>query len=57
MNFVAGKQRGKADHRHLWPEMFWIIRDLKLTWVLGENVTGIIKLALDDMLSDLESEG
>jgi len=54
---VAGKQRGKEDDRHLWPEMARIIQDIRPTWVLGENVTGIIKLALDDVLSDLESIG
>lgn len=54
---VAGKQRGKEDDRHLWPEMFRIIQELRPTWVVGENVTGLIRLALDDVLADLESEG
>ncbi|MBH8606011.1 DNA cytosine methyltransferase [Thermoactinomyces sp. CICC 10521] len=54
---VAGKQRGKEDDRHLWPEMFRIIKELRPAWVVGENVTGLIKLALDDVIADLESEG
>jgi len=54
---IAGKRRGKADDRYLWPEMFRVIRLLRPHWVLAENVTGIIRMALNDVLSDLESEG
>ena len=54
---VAGKQRGKDDDRYLWPEFIRVIRELRPTWVIGENVPGIINLALDTVLSDLEAEG
>lgn len=54
---IAGKQRGKEDDRYLWPEMARVIEELRPTWVVGENVAGIIKLALDDVLSDLEGKG
>lgn len=54
---VAGKQRGKEDDRYLWPEMVRVIKELRPTWVVGENVAGIINLALDDVLSNLEAEG
>jgi DNA (cytosine-5)-methyltransferase 1 len=54
---VAGKRLGAADDRHLWPEMARVIAEVRPRWVLGENVAGLIPLALDDCLSDLESLG
>ena len=54
---VAGKQRSKADDRYLWPETIAVIKAVKPSWVLLENVTGIINLALDTVLSDLEGAG
>ena len=54
---VAGKQRGKEDDRYLWPEMVRVIQELRPTWIVGENVAGIVKLALADILSELEACG
>lgn len=54
---VAGKQRGKEDDRHLWPEMCRVIAQVKPTYILGENVVGIIGMELDNVLSDLEAIG
>jgi DNA (cytosine-5)-methyltransferase 1 len=53
---VAGKQKGVEDPRHLWPEYFRLIKELRPTWVIGENVSGHIKLGLDTVIEDLESE-
>ena len=53
----AGRQQAQDDSRHLWPEMFRLIRECRPTWVVGENVVGLIRLGLDEVLADLESEG
>ena len=54
---VAGKQRGKDDNRYLWPEMLRVIREAKPTWIIGENVAGIVNMALDQVCADLEGQG
>jgi len=58
---LAGKREGKNDSRHLWPEMLRVIREVKPTWVVGENVYGLVNwsdgLVFNEVHTDLEAEG
>jgi DNA (cytosine-5)-methyltransferase 1 len=58
---TAGKRRGTADDRYLWPEMLRIIRECQPKWVVGENVYGLVDwergLVFDQVHLDLESQG
>ncbi len=53
----AGKRRGKDDDRWLWPEMLRVISEVRPTWVVAENVAGLINMGLNGVLSDLEGIG
>ena len=54
---AAGKQRGEEDDRHIWPEIFTIVKAKLPRWCVFENVYGHISLGLDQVLSDLEGQG
>ena len=58
---IAGARKGTDDNRHLWPEMFRIIKEFKPRWVIGENVRGIINIqdgmVFENVFTDLEGEG
>lgn len=58
---AAGKRLGKEDERHLWPEMLRAIRECQPTWVVGENVRGLVNwnggMVFDEVQADMEAEG
>lgn len=55
---AAGKRKGNADERHLWPEMFRLIRECRPDTIFGEQVEAAIRAGwLDGISADLEGEG
>ena len=57
----AGKRLGKADERHLWPEMLRAIRELEPTYIVGENVRGLLNwnggMVFEEVCAELENIG
>ena len=49
----AGQRRGSEDDRHIWPEIFSIIQQVRPDWIVCENVSGHITMGLNEVLSDL----
>jgi len=49
----AGQRRGSEDDRHIWPEIFSIVQQVRPDWLICENVSGHITMGLDEVLSDL----
>ena len=58
---TAGLRKGKADERHLFPEMLRAIKEIKPRWVIGENVRGLVSwnggMVFNEVCDDLEREG
>lgn len=57
----AGRRKGTADDRYLWPPMRDAIALFRPRWVIAENVAGLASwndgLVLETVCSDLEKEG
>jgi len=55
---VAGKRKGEADARHLWPEMRRLIAECRPPVVFGEQVAGVDgRRWLSGVRADLEALG
>ncbi len=58
---MAGKRKGTDDERYLWGEMLRAIQEIKPTFVIAENVAGILSiddgLVFEQVCLDLEAEG
>ena len=55
---VAGKRRGTADERHLWPVVADLVRKCRPAVILGEQVASSDGLGwLDSVFADLEDAG
>jgi DNA (cytosine-5)-methyltransferase 1 len=53
----AGKRKGTTDERHLWPYIADALRVLQPRFAVFENVPGLLRLGLADVLSDLAEIG
>lgn len=57
----AGKRRGREDNRFLWPQMLRVIQENQPTWIIAENVGGILTIeggmVFEQVCSDLEGAG
>ena len=58
---AAGKRLGKEDKRHLWPEMLRAIREINPTYIVGENVRGLLNwnggMVFNEICIELETNG
>lgn len=57
----AGKRLGTEDDRNLWPEMFRAVRETSPSYVVAENVPGLLNwgegVVFQQIYTDLENEG
>lgn len=54
---VAGRKLGKDDDRWIWPNIIDCVRVLRPRWIVLENVPGILRIGMGDILGSLASLG
>jgi DNA (cytosine-5)-methyltransferase 1 len=53
---VAGSREGANDSRHLWPQCFRIIKEVRPDWVLIENVPGLATILFEPDYTEMDGE-
>ncbi len=57
----GGKQKGKDDDRHLFPEMLRVVEEARPRWVVAENVRGLLSIGngtvFEEVAASLEGIG
>jgi DNA (cytosine-5)-methyltransferase 1 len=54
---LIGERLGTEDDNWLWPEMCRIVSVIRPRWLVVENVPGLVGMGLEQVLTDLESDG
>lgn len=52
---VAGQRKGSEDDRYLWPQMLRAIKEIRPTWIVGENVAGLLSMVQPGEETTVES--
>jgi len=54
---IAGKRTGKDHKKHLWPDVFRVLKESGARYAFFENVPGLVRAGLREVIEDLSSIG